>query len=65
MSGTFGMVLMICSPFIGAGVILGILKGIELWNRRRYERAIAKRNARLERLSITPFRGVKAYDDQH
>jgi hypothetical protein len=61
MSGTFGMVLMICSPFIAAGVMLALLKGVEIYNKHRYKRAIEKRNAEQELYGIKPFRGTKEW----
>lgn len=59
MKGTLGMVLIISSPFIGAGVLLALLKAIDKYNRWRYRRNVAARDARLLRLNITPFRGTK------
>jgi hypothetical protein len=60
MSGTLGMVLMICSPFIAAGVMLAILKGLEKYSAWRYQRAIDKRNALQELYGMKPYRGTKA-----
>jgi hypothetical protein len=61
MSGTLGMVLMICSPFIAAGVMLAILKGCERYAAWRYQRAVEKRNAQQELYGIKPFRGTKEW----
>lgn len=60
MKGTFAIVLMVTSPFLVAGLFILALKSIEAYNNWKYEQAVQARNARLERLSITPFRGVKA-----
>jgi len=57
-----GVVVMILSPFLAAGVILAGLKGIERYNKWKYERAVAERNAKVERHGLKPFRGTKAYD---
>jgi hypothetical protein len=54
--------LIILSPFIFAGAVLAILFGIERYNRRRYERKVEKRNAKCERLGLTPFRGTKEWN---
>jgi hypothetical protein len=61
MNGTLGMVLMICSPFIAAGVMLAILKGLEIYAKWRYRRAIEKRNALQELYGVKPFRGTKEW----
>lgn len=60
MNGTLGIVLMIASPFLAAAVILAGLKGIEIFDKRRYQRAIDKRNALQELHGMKPFRGTKA-----
>jgi hypothetical protein len=66
MSGALGMTLMICSPFIAAGVILAALKGMEKYSAWRYRRTIEKRNALQELYGMKPFRGTRGvYDDQH
>jgi hypothetical protein len=61
MSGALGMVLMIASPFIAGGAMLGLLKAIEHFNKRRYERKVEKRNALQELYGIKPFRGTKEW----
>lgn len=60
MKGTFGVVLMILSPFIVGGLFLAGIKAHEAFVQWQYERAVQKRNARLIRHSITPFRGTRA-----
>lgn len=60
MKSTIGTVLMICSPFIAAGLMLAILKGSEKYSAWRYARAIEKRNALQELYGMKPFRGTKA-----
>lgn len=56
MKSTLGIVLMICSPFLIAGVILAAAR----YNRWRYERAVEERNAKLKRYGLTPFPGTRA-----
>lgn len=61
MKETIGTVLIVCSPFIAAGVILAGLKGLEMYGKWRYQRAIEKRNALQELHGMKPFRGTKEW----
>ena len=58
---TFAIVLMICSPFICGGVILLSIKLHEIYTRWEYSRAVQQRNKKLERHSISPYRGTKEW----
>jgi hypothetical protein len=60
MKSVAGTILMGLSPFFAAAAFLAILKGIERYNKWKYERAIAERNAKLKRYGLTPFPGTKA-----
>jgi hypothetical protein len=51
--------IMIISPFILGGLVLGAIKAAEIYAKWRYRRAVEKRNAKLKRHGLTPFRGTK------
>jgi hypothetical protein len=59
MKTTLGIVLMVCSPFIVGGLFIAAIKGFELYSKWSYQRAVERRNARLVRFGITPFRGTR------
>jgi hypothetical protein len=59
MKSTLAIVLMICAPLIAGALVIAAIKGREMYANWQYARAVEKRNARLVRHSLTPFRGVK------
>jgi hypothetical protein len=61
MNQAFATVLMVVSPFICGGVILLSIKLHEIYTHWSYGRAVQKRNARLVRHSIAPYRGTKEW----
>jgi hypothetical protein len=54
------IVTMICAPFLAGAIVIAAIKGREKYAKWQYERAVEKRNAKLLRHSITPFRGTRA-----
>lgn len=59
-------VLPVLAPFIFGGLILAGFKAVDAYNKWKYRRAVEKRNAKLYRHGLTPFRGTRSlYDDQH
>lgn len=66
MKTTLAWIIMAAPFALGAGILLADFAYLRI-NKWRERRAIERRNAKLVRHSLTPFRGVKAriYDDQH
>lgn len=66
MSATLHTVLIVLSPFIMGAAVLAGFKAIDVYTKWQYRRAVEKRNAKLFRHGLTPFRGTRSlYDDQH
>jgi hypothetical protein len=61
MKSILGTILIGLSPFIAAIAFLGILRAMDWYAKRRYQKTIDRRNARQELYGIKPFRGTKEW----
>lgn len=52
-------VLLVISPLLLGGAVLGVIKGLEKYSNWRYRRAVERRNARQVRFGMVPFTGTK------
>lgn len=49
----------VASPFLLAGIVLGVIHGCEAWAKWRDKCALRIRDERLQRYNLAAFRGTK------